>query len=289
MAPHLSFQSLREKQKPIEDAPLYRLPSNESNPLSVLHERFNAEIISRPEAILHPSDPWRSLSTNPSRALCLRFLRYHHLNVEKSIRHLLEVAKWRGNNLPWNIEASVLHDRSSGMPFMNLEGKGSDGEIILYGLVRQYNRDATDYGMQENAVKYIFEWLMYLQNGHQALSSIVIWDFDGIKLKHIDLHAAKTCIQISADYYPEFFKKIIILNYPRWMHGIWNIVKTFLDARTIGKVIWISSKEELVTELQKYFEVQQIPEWLGGKGPQGSLTLYNQGILDPKRIFKDMR
>lgn len=108
---------------------------------------------------------------------------------------------------------------AAGIPVLRLEGRGRDGEVLLYSPARFYIKADVDHAAQEVAVKTLFENMMYMKNGPLALSSVMVLDFEAMSLRNVDLIATKNGIRVFADYYPELFKKILVINYPRWLHG----------------------------------------------------------------------
>lgn len=102
---------------------------------------------------------------------------------------------------------------------MLMDGRGSDGEVLLYSPVRFYVKGQVDHASQKTAVKTFFEHMVYMKEGPLALSSIAVLDFKGMSMKNVDLVATKNGIRVFVDYYPELFKKIFVINYPSWLHG----------------------------------------------------------------------
>eukprot|EP00177_Eucheuma_denticulatum_P006955 GFKZ01012648.1.p1 GENE.GFKZ01012648.1~~GFKZ01012648.1.p1 ORF type:complete len:288 (-),score=23.69 GFKZ01012648.1:139-1002(-) len=273
----------------IEDAPLSDLPASESEPLSSLYNRFVTEILPPSADILHANDPWSNLPTENAQCICLRFLRYHLLDAEAAFTHLVKVAHWRKTDQPWQHAPKTMRGLSAGLPVIQIAGRGTDGEALVYSPGRHYMKSKVSHTQQATALKTFFETLLYSKDGPKALSCVVVFDFENMSMRNMDLIATKNGIRIFADFYPEAFKKILVVNYPRWLHGTWRIIKPLLDARTIAKVVWVASAEEIQFELRKYFESSNIPRWLGGDGPDGDMTLLSGSIADADEIARSLQ
>lgn len=272
----------------IEDAPLSDLPNSESEPLSSLYNRFVTEILPPKASILHANDPWSNLPSKNAQCICLRFLRYHLLNAEAAFTHLAKVAQWRTTDQPWQRAPKTMRGLSAGLPVIQVAGYGNDGEALVYSPGRHYMKSKVNHALQATALKTFFETLLYSKDGPKALSCVAVFDFENMSMRNMDLIATKNGIRVFADFYPEAFKKILVVNYPRWLHGTWRVIKPLLDARTIAKVVWVTSREEMQFELSKYFEPTNIPRWLGGIGPDGDMTLLTGTEADANEIARSL-
>lgn len=71
------------------------------------------------------------------------------------------------------------------------------------------------------------------------------------------------CAKMGQDYYPEVLGKCFIINAPMLFKGIWSIVSTMLDERTVNKFI-MESGNGLET-MKKHLDIDLLPVSLGGK------------------------
>lgn len=107
---------------------------------------------------------------------------------------------------------------AAGLPLLLLDARGSDGDVLLYSPTQFYIKSEVDHASQEIAVKTLFENIVYMKEGPLALSSVAVLDFEGMSVRNVDLRATRNGIRIFTDYYPELFKKIFVINFPRWLH-----------------------------------------------------------------------
>ncbi|CAN8068141.1 unnamed protein product [Agarophyton chilense] len=265
----------------VEDAPLEALPESEASALTALQARTK-HTFSSPHNNLHPEDPWRTLTQNQVDLLLLRFLRYNLLQVESSFTHVCKVAAWRTDECPWNFGLELLQNRKAGVPILSDVIRGRDDEVLLFIPCRHYDKSIIDRKLQTTAIKAFFESYLYATGGLKASSAVMLVDFSGLHLKQVDLTALKNSINIFLSYYPEVLQKVILVNYPRWIHGTWKCVLPLLDARTVAKIVWVRDSTGLRSELRKYFDHNVLPMWLDGNAKNGTMRLFSGTQLNPE-------
>lgn len=84
-------------------------------------------------------------------------------------------------------------------------------------------------------------------------------DLSGIVLEF--LKATSTTMQ---EHYPERSEVILVINSPGWFYLIWNIVKQFINERTLKKVR-ICSTSGTFKGLEEFIEPEEILIEYGGK------------------------
>lgn len=244
-----------------EDAPLDALPAAERSGLAELSARFSSALAS---SDLGADDAWRHLTARQTDELCLRFLRLHNLQVDKADAQIRRVVAWRAAQQPATWRLKDVQGRHVGIPLAVLDARGLDDELLIYAPVQWYVRSAVDHAAQETGVKALFEQLVYARDGRQARCGIMIVDFEALSYRNVDLVATKNGIGIFINYYPEVMKRILFVNFPKFMKGVWKMIVPLLDTRTVNRVQWHSSDETIRSELDKYFAKSQLPTWLGG-------------------------
>lgn len=78
-------------------------------------------------------------------------------------------------------------------------------------------------------------------------------------MKNNDMQMIRAFLPILQNCYPEVVGRIIIVEYPFIIWGLWKIVKPLLDVRTQNKIQFISADE-----LSDHFNEESIPEEIGG-------------------------
>lgn len=73
----------------------------------------------------------------------------------------------------------------------------------------------------------------------------------------------KLASKIGQDYYPEVLGNMFIINTPMVFHGIWGLIKPFIDEKTKKKIHILGSKYH--KELSEYISDENLPDFLGGQ------------------------
>lgn len=209
----------RSSCAPLDDAPLAALPASESTALSKLEALVSKELFSSSSAVLHHNDPWLHLPATNRRALSLRFLRFHCLSVDAALAQMLRVAAWRRDDRPWERPVKAMVGPAAGIPALRVGATGSDGEALLYSPAKFYIKQEIDHAKQDVAIKTFFEQLLYAEGGPRCRAGVIVLDFQDMHMRNVDLLATKNGIRIFTDYYPEIFKKILVVNYAKWLYG----------------------------------------------------------------------
>lgn len=71
------------------------------------------------------------------------------------------------------------------------------------------------------------------------------------------------CARMGQDYYPEILARCFIINAPLLFKGVWSVLSTMLDERTVSKIFIESDNGFSV--MKKYLNVDVLPVSLGGK------------------------
>lgn len=278
---------------PIIDAPLNNLPPKEAKAITDLETRLSSLFKSSSNSIcgssLHADDPWLSLPTMNRHYLLLRFARYHLLNVKNAEDHIRRVASWRSSSQPWTLGLEVVKQPQAGLPIHITSARGSDGEVLAYFPARVLVRAEVDHAVQQSAIEAFFEHCLYAQDGPQGASGVLIVDFANLAMKNVDIIAGRNGIRIFLECYPEAFKRIIIFNCPKWIHGFWKMLAPLLDARTVAKMAWLSSYQQVCDEVHKYFPAEQLPTWVGGRLQGDVIQLSSGQVLSWEETTLSMR
>lgn len=71
-----------------------------------------------------------------------------------------------------------------------------------------------------------------------------------------------------------------------WIYGlwicfaVWKVISPMLDARTVSRVVWVTSGDELKEHLSPTFGGDVIPKWMGGQAEtEDHITLYTGTVL----------
>ena len=82
-----------------------------------------------------------------------------------------------------------------------------------------------------------------------------MWNRNSIRI-------VKHFARLASDYFPEILGKMIAVNAPSLISGIWSLIKGWLDEKTRSKISILSSNYR--NSLLEYCDIDQIPRFLGG-------------------------
>ena len=100
-----------------------------------------------------------------------------------------------------------------------------------------------------------------------TLAIMDMTDFGAEQCSKMCLDQVKLFVTTDNVCYPETLGKMLVINAPWLVTTTWNIIKGWLDVRTVDK-IEIISPEDSMARLRDFIEEDQIPAKYGGKGPE---------------------
>lgn len=261
------------------DEPLDNLPEHEQTALSTLVEKCNPMIASEVDK-LPDCDQWKHLTDDNYNQLkleiLLRFLRFNNLSVDKAFTQMEQAIRWRGTTQVASLSKDVYYGSEVGIPISQLTSKPNDkGELLYISLGEAYLRREINHAKQDIGVAKLFDQILYDPNGPMAKSGFIVLDFQNIGMNNIDLVSLKNGLIIYLNYFPDVFNKIILFNYPRLIYSVWKFVQPILDSRTKSRIVWVETSEELRSMIGASFNMDEVPQWLGGNSKKDEVTLYN--------------
>jgi len=112
---------------------------------------------------------------------------------------------------------------------------------------------------------YVSEFLWTVIEDNEDAKRISILDLDNVgmfDMKGIVLDYLKKTIFLSGEHYPERGYKIYIVNAPTFFSGIWSMIKSMMNVKTVSKIQIIRNKGTM--ELLKDIDVHVLPVIFGG-------------------------
>ena len=109
-------------------------------------------------------------------------------------------------------------------------------------------------------------------------------------MRNNDLQMLRGFLPILQNYYPEVVGRIILVEYPFIIWGLWKIVRPLLDQRTQDKISFITKEE-----LDEHFTPDTIPTEIGGNWemPDAQVDLWEEGFdfrqwkMRPDEVIED--
>lgn len=117
---------------------------------------------------------------------------------------------------------------------------------------------------------------------------ITILDLDGLSVSAITqmaLRIVKEQSHIDSLCFPETLSRMVIVNAPRVFSATWNMIKGWLDPRTISKIDLISNRSAWEKRLKELIDEDQLPVDYGGKAEDTKTTMIKEAISEFKRLF----
>lgn len=102
------------------------------------------------------------------------------------------------------------------------------------------------------------------------------------------LQIVKEQSAIDSICFPETMCKMFIINGPRFFSASWNLIKSWLDPRTAGKIEVISDKKKWSQKLLEQVDEDELPSDYGGRGPNTVETLRKENVGGVKRIHTEV-
>jgi len=94
---------------------------------------------------------------------------------------------------------------------------------------------------------------------------IYFMDLTGLSIKHYSkasISILKQIQNIDDNYYPEFLRKVVVLNAPTVFSLFWKIGKTVMHEQSVAK--WAVLKSNFQDEIRIHATPENVPRWMGG-------------------------
>jgi hypothetical protein len=218
----------------------------------------------------------------------LRFLRGLKYDVDKTVAKIEEEIDWRRKKRTDDLRKYGL-DELLGCSYVEnifphfptwLQGEDKEGRPVSYRHFGNLdiNKVLEKIDMSTLVRFHCWETEMALQRCEENCEKYqrnieqfsVIVDAEGWGLRLATSNAMtfiKEMAYADNNYYPERLGKMIIVNAPMVLSGVWAVIQTFLDADTKAKIQIISKPEIWKGKIQEIIDINQIPAHYGGKAP----------------------
>lgn len=117
----------------------------------------------------------------------------------------------------------------------------------------------TDPGAEEKEDKFSY-------NPINTIAVMDMTDFGMAQCSKMCMDQLKMFISTDNVCYPETLGKMLVVNAPMILTATWNVVKGWLDPRTVNK-IEILSPSQSQGRIKEFIDEENIPPQYGGKGP----------------------
>lgn len=266
-------------------AELLEKAENELNEKETLRDRDIQAL--RDMVLLH-----KGLKSRTDDAFLLRFLRARKFDHDRAYNMLINYYTMRARNadiLDHIKPSSVEHIYDYGVVTV-LPRRDQQGRRIVYfrpGKWNPYECQLTDI------IKTALLGLevAILDEQTQVCGVVVIknmTDLGVVQARNIKRRAVKLWLSLLQDVFPMRLKAIHVVNEPSIFSTIFTIVKPFLKQKTAKRLHFHASSLE---SLREHFDVDLLPEELGGRLPPGDELAKNwkAEVLSHTEIFDDFQ
>lgn len=188
-------------------------------------------------------------------------------NFKKALEAIKSAIKWRSN---------VLRDGLNGLQ-NKISGLLDSGIIYIHGRDHRYrpliiiNTSKIDLSASSlpqicDLVCFVLEFTVcnLMLPGHIE-NWIIITDLNNQSLSNLPFTEIKTIIKVLQDNFRCRMIVNYVLNAPRSLKMMWNVIKNFIEPHTVNKIQICTESEP--SEIKNHFAMTQIEEKYGGKAP----------------------
>lgn len=180
-------------------------------------------------------------------------------------------------------------------------GKLEPNDLVNYGVDKLENGHVR---FMEELTKLKFH-ITRKEGGKLLYKHVHVIDLDGFGWKHMGKKfygTIKKIMGIDSDFYPETLQKLFILNSSFTFRTLWSIVSAWVHPLTRARIVMLGyDKEANLKKMQEYIDIDQIPEYLGGKNTapmegicaikfddidyKGETGSWKEDSIDPRAIY----
>jgi len=196
----------------------------------------------------------------------LRFLRARDFDLEKAFTMYSNYLKWKAEYKPWQIDDAIQkHEEAKGYsihaPFITKQGQ--QVVVMFWGLYDASNRNV------DHVVRFtmheVHKILESVPRG-QDKQHIMIFEMTGAGWKNFDIHYWKAMGPMASENLPETLSHCVVLRASWLIQLAHNMVKPFVDKKTMGKVRLVGSDASKIKDtLHEFFHEDQLWDFWGGK------------------------
>ncbi|KAI3464326.1 hypothetical protein Pfo_020989 [Paulownia fortunei] len=215
------------------------------------------------------------LKDDRTGTILLKFLIARNFNVGESFTMLKNVIRWRRE---FNIDGLMeqLDLRDDLQKVMYVHGHDKEGHPLYYNMYGEFqNKEVymNTFGDEDKRMNFVRRMIQMLERSIRKLDfsavgvSTFLMVFDlknspGPGKKEIRI-ACNQLHQLLQDNYPEFVKKQVFINVPRWYLAFHSVIRPFLSDHTKSKFVF-AGPSKTVDTLLNYISPGNLPIQYGG-------------------------
>jgi len=234
------------------------------------------------------------MNVQPDMEMSERYIRVCKGNMVKAQNMWRKTQAWRAAN----DVANVLKEPQPHFCAIKrcyphvLHGRTRKGELVCYekpGCMNVKGLIEADVGPKEMGRHYTFmNELLYTKllpgDEDQVMTVMDVGQFSMSLIQPASAGFLQATGEIMANHYPERVARVLVLNCPFWLPGMWNTVSHLLAPAAKEKFAFFNSSKSREA-LLKYLDADQIPSDYGGDGEPLGHAPEEQFVLD---VVKDL-
>ena len=189
---------------------------------------------------------WRCVGADDPDTLLLRFLVARKCNVAEAFRMLANCLVWRGSE--FGVHSLMLTGESGIKRSLLQKGqvcfRGVDNEnrLLVHIDVGLHSKNGqTPQEMNQYVIYMIEVGRTLMPAGTETFT--IVFDMSKFSFASIDMPGIYFVISCLSNYYPESLGCCLIVNAPLVFHGVFKVIKAWLDAGIVAKIRFIKQKE----------------------------------------------
>lgn len=236
---------------------------------------------------------WSMTKHDHPDALLLRFLRARKWDVHAALVMMISTMHWRGQDMHVD-DDMMLHgeehalklskstnpaEKKEGDDFLAqlrmgksfLHGIDKDGRPCCYVRARLHRQGEQSNESLERFTVYTIETARMMLRPPVDTATIV-FDLTDFSMANMDYTPVKFMIKCFEANYPESLGAVVVYKSPWIFHGIWKIIRGWLDPVVASKIHFAANVEELQQSIPR----SKIMKELGGDDP------YTYAYVEPR-------
>lgn len=173
----------------------------------------------------------------------LKFLRARKFDVTAAFQMIEACLKFRQEFQGVGVDQikleSCKREASQGKSYIH--GIDNTGRPIVIVRPRLHDPAKTDPEESERFIIFTMEHCRTCLPESQEQVTL-IFDMTGVSRKNMDLKTTKYMVTVLQNYYPESLGAVLIYNATWLVHGVWKVVRPWLDQVTAAKVSFVDDK-----------------------------------------------
>jgi len=175
--------------------------------------------------------------------MMLRFLRARKFDATAAFQMIEACLKFRLDFQGVGVDQIKLESckREAAQGKSYIHGMDNLGRPIVIVRPRLHDPAKTDPEESERFIIFMMEhcrkWLPQAQE-----QVTLIFDMTGVSRKNMDLKTTKYMVTVLQNYYPESLGAVLVYNATWLVHGVWKVVRPWLDQVTAAKVSFVDDK-----------------------------------------------